>query len=58
MKAKDHHPTRAPEADRTARSPRRPARFHQLIELAQAGDQNAVADLFREFQFKFGEDRP
>jgi len=30
-------------------------RFWQLLELARAGEETAVADLFHEFGFRFGE---
>jgi len=31
-------------------------RFLQLLQAANEGDENAIADLFREFNFKFGEE--
>lgn len=34
------------------------ARFQQLCALADEGNAEAVADLFREFNFRFGEDEP
>jgi hypothetical protein len=33
-------------------------RFYQLLALAEEGNDNAIADLFREFGFRFGEDTP
>ena len=33
-------------------------RFYQLLGLAEEGNQNAMADLFREFAYRFGEDTP
>lgn len=52
---RDQNPT--PERPQDCRPKhRRGARFEQLLALARTGDQEAVADLFREFGFRFGEE--
>jgi hypothetical protein len=33
-------------------------RFYHLLALAEEGKATAIADLFREFGFRFGEDQP
>ncbi len=33
-------------------------RFYHLLALAEEGNEAAIADLFREFGFRFGEDQP
>jgi len=33
-------------------------RFQQLLQAARDGDENAVADLWREFGFRFEEGQP
>ena len=40
-----------------AQTPKSP-RFRQLLDLARAGDEVAVADLYREFGFRFGQEEP
>ena len=38
--------------------PKDDPRFQQLLAAASEGDENAIADLWREFGFRFGEDQP
>ncbi len=46
---------RKPEANRKPRADRR---FHRLLDLALEDNPEAVADLFRELGFRYGEDAP
>jgi hypothetical protein len=36
----------------------RDPRFRQYLSLALEGNEEAIADLFREYGFKFGEEEP
>ncbi|XOV73805.1 MAG: hypothetical protein ACFHW5_11685 [Verrucomicrobiota bacterium] len=36
----------------------RDPRFRQYLSLALEGNKEAIADLFREYSFKFGEEEP
>lgn len=36
----------------------RDPRFRQYLNLALEGNEEAIADLFREYSFKFGEEEP
>lgn len=38
--------------------PKDDPRFQQLLAAAREGDENAIADIWREFGFRFGEDQP
>lgn len=38
--------------------PKDDLRFQQLLSAARDGDENAIADLWREFSFRFEEDLP
>ncbi len=44
--------TQQPRKELHERNPR----FRQLLALAQEGDQDAIGDLFREFNFDFEKD--
>jgi len=37
---------------------KRDKRFSQLLDMARGGDVEAVADLWREYGFRFAEDQP
>jgi hypothetical protein len=47
-------PETAKQGERRAADPR----FRQLCALASEGNAEAVADLWREYGFRFGEDEP
>lgn len=36
----------------------RDRRFNQLLDMARAGNAEAVSDLWREYGFRFGEEAP
>lgn len=50
---------RNPTCRQAAQPPtKRDRRFRQLLDMARGGDAEAVADLWREYGFRFGEDQP
>jgi len=51
-------PTPPTKATNAPAPKERTPRFHQLLALANEGSTAAVADLFHEFEFRFGEDEP
>lgn len=58
---KDHAPKetrRQSTQRRLGRGPKRDKRFHQLLDKARAGNAEAVADLWREYDFDFEREEP
>jgi len=52
--------TQRPSPTRRQTNPpaKRDKRFRQLLDMARNGDAEAAADLWREYGFRFGEDKP